>query len=152
MYQLMFAIITPALIVGAIAERMKYRAVMIFLVGVVVTPASGFVTANDTNLGDVVGKTLWLEQLKAMGLTLVLAMAGTFLVGTAVKWVVGFRLDAESGEDGLDQADHGEAGYHLDDAGGWPTCTKTHIIPARCPATWPVQPNSRNESSLEDPS
>src|SRR5580692_3158440 len=33
MYQLMFAIITPALIVGAIAERMKYAAVMAFVVG-----------------------------------------------------------------------------------------------------------------------
>ena len=33
MYQLMFAIITPALIVGAIAERMKYPALMAFLVG-----------------------------------------------------------------------------------------------------------------------
>jgi Amt family ammonium transporter len=33
MYQLMFAIITPALIVGAIAERMKYSAVMLFIVG-----------------------------------------------------------------------------------------------------------------------
>jgi Amt family ammonium transporter len=31
MYQLMFAIITPALIVGAIAERMKFSAVMVFL-------------------------------------------------------------------------------------------------------------------------
>ena len=31
MYQLMFAIITPALIVGAIAERMKFTAVMLFV-------------------------------------------------------------------------------------------------------------------------
>jgi Amt family ammonium transporter len=31
MYQLMFAIITPALVVGAIAERMKYSAIMLFL-------------------------------------------------------------------------------------------------------------------------
>jgi Amt family ammonium transporter len=31
MYQLMFAIITPALIVGAIAERMKYIAIMLFI-------------------------------------------------------------------------------------------------------------------------
>ncbi|MFI5356888.1 MAG: ammonium transporter [Opitutales bacterium] len=31
MYQLMFAIITPALIVGAIAERMKYSAIMLFV-------------------------------------------------------------------------------------------------------------------------
>ena len=33
MYQMMFAIITPALIVGAIAERMKYSAIMAFITG-----------------------------------------------------------------------------------------------------------------------
>ncbi len=33
MYQMMFAIITPALIIGAIAERMKYSALMLFVVG-----------------------------------------------------------------------------------------------------------------------
>ncbi|MET0409046.1 MAG: ammonia channel protein, partial [Hyphomicrobium sp.] len=32
MFQLMFAIITPGLIVGAIAERMKYSAIMLFTV------------------------------------------------------------------------------------------------------------------------
>src|SRR4029079_335234 len=31
MYQLMFAIITPGLIVGAIAERMKYSAIIAFI-------------------------------------------------------------------------------------------------------------------------
>ena len=31
MYQLMFAIITPALIVGAIAERMKFKAILVFV-------------------------------------------------------------------------------------------------------------------------
>src|SRR5256714_2720258 len=31
MYQLMFAIITPALIVGAIAERMKFSAILVFV-------------------------------------------------------------------------------------------------------------------------
>ena len=31
MYQMMFAIITPALIVGAIAERMKFTAIMAFI-------------------------------------------------------------------------------------------------------------------------
>ena len=31
MYQMMFAIITPALIVGAIAERMKFSSVMLFV-------------------------------------------------------------------------------------------------------------------------
>src|SRR5438270_12264609 len=32
MYQLMFAIITPALIIGAIAERMKFSAICLFMV------------------------------------------------------------------------------------------------------------------------
>ena len=33
MFQLMFAIITPALIIGAIAERMKYMSVLVFITG-----------------------------------------------------------------------------------------------------------------------
>src|SRR2546429_1286728 len=33
MYQLMFAIITPALIIGAVAERMKFAAVLVFVGG-----------------------------------------------------------------------------------------------------------------------
>jgi Amt family ammonium transporter len=32
MYQMMFAIITPALIIGAIAERMKFSAIMLFVI------------------------------------------------------------------------------------------------------------------------
>ena len=32
MYQLMFAIITPALILGAIAERMKFKAIFVFMI------------------------------------------------------------------------------------------------------------------------
>ena len=35
-YQLMFAIITPALITGAFAERMKFKAMLVFMVAVVV--------------------------------------------------------------------------------------------------------------------
>jgi Amt family ammonium transporter len=76
------------------------------------------VNANlSTNLASIVGKTLWLEQLKAIGLTLTLAVVGTAVLGAVVKAVIGFRPDAEGEEDGLDQFDHGEAGYHLDEAG-----------------------------------
>ncbi len=71
----------------------------------------------NTNLADIVGKTLWLEQLKAMALTLVLATAGTAIVATAVKSLIGLRPDADAEEDGLDGLDHGEAGYHLDEDG-----------------------------------
>ncbi len=31
MFQLMFAIITPALIIGSIAERMKFKAIFVFM-------------------------------------------------------------------------------------------------------------------------
>jgi Amt family ammonium transporter len=71
----------------------------------------------NTNLAGVVGKTLWLEQLKAMGVTVAIAVAGTVVLALAVRAVVGLRPDAEGEEEGLDQIDHGEAGYHLDEAG-----------------------------------
>jgi Amt family ammonium transporter len=65
------------------------------------------------NLKDVVGSTLWLEQLKAMGLTLVLSLVGTAVIGYALKATVGLRPTAENEEAGLDVSDHGERGYHL---------------------------------------
>jgi Amt family ammonium transporter len=85
---------------------------------------TGFLATADananlnTNLAGVVGHTLWIEQLKAIGVTLAMAVAGTAILAVAVKAVLGLRPDAEGEEDGLDQLDHGEAGYHLDEAGG----------------------------------
>jgi Amt family ammonium transporter len=70
-----------------------------------------------TNLSAIVGRSLWVEQLKAMGLTIVLAVSATFVLATAIKMTIGLRPDAEDEEEGLDQVDHGEAGYHLDDPG-----------------------------------
>jgi Amt family ammonium transporter len=72
----------------------------------------------NTNLAQIVGKTLWLEQLKAMGLTIALALTGTLILAYLVKAVIGLRPAADSEEMGLDDADHGEAGYHFDEAGG----------------------------------
>src|SRR6185436_7446737 len=65
----------------------------------------------NTNLTGIVGKTLWLEQVKAIGLTMALAIGGTVVIGFVVKAVIGFRPTREGEEDGLDQLDHGEAGY-----------------------------------------
>ena len=61
------------------------------------------------------GKTLWVEQLKAMGVTLAMAIGGTVVIASAVKALIGLRPDAEGELDGLDQLDHGEAGYHFDE-------------------------------------
>jgi Amt family ammonium transporter len=75
--------------------------------------ASSDVNPNlDTNLKDVVGHSLWLEQLKAMGLTLVLSIVGTLVLANIVKAVVGLRPTQEDEETGLDLTDHGERGYH----------------------------------------
>ena len=45
----------------------------------------------NTNLKDIVGKTLWLEQLKAMGLTLVVSVVGTVVLASIVKALIGLR-------------------------------------------------------------
>ncbi len=65
----------------------------------------------NTNLKDIVGKTLWLEQLKAIGITLVLAIVSTVVIGFIVKAVIGLRPTAEAEQEGLDLTDHGEEGY-----------------------------------------
>jgi ammonium transporter, Amt family len=64
------------------------------------------------NLKDVVGKTLWLEQLKAMGLTLALSIVATAVLGYALKFTIGLRPTEEDEETGLDITGHGERGYH----------------------------------------
>jgi len=76
------------------------------------------VNANlNTNLAGVVGKTLWLEQLKAMGLTVVMSVAATTVIALAIKATFGLRPSVEAEEEGLDQTDHGEAGYHPEEGG-----------------------------------
>jgi Amt family ammonium transporter len=71
-----------------------------------------------TNLADLVGHSLWLEQVKAIGLTLVFAVVATAVLASIVKAVIGLRPDLEAEEAGLDYSDHGESGYHMDEPGG----------------------------------
>jgi len=63
------------------------------------------------NLKDILGHTLWLEQLKAIGVTLALSIIGTAIIGFAVKAALGLRPKHEHETQGLDLADHGEEGY-----------------------------------------
>jgi ammonium transporter, Amt family len=72
----------------------------------------------NTNLAAIVGKTLWMEQLKAMGLTIAIALLGTAILAYAIKAVMGLRPSLDGEEMGLDDIDHGEAGYHYEEAGG----------------------------------
>ncbi len=69
-----------------------------------------------TNLKDYVKDTLFqplvLEQIKAISLTLVLAVVGTAAIAYIVKAVVGLRPGEEVETIGLDLSEHGEEGYH----------------------------------------
>jgi len=85
---------------------------------------TGFLATADANpnlnlnLKDVVGKTLWLEQLKAMGFTIALATAATVALAYALKATIGLRPSEEDEQIGLDLSDHGERGYHTGEFGG----------------------------------
>jgi Amt family ammonium transporter len=64
-----------------------------------------------TNLKDIVGHTLWIEQLKAMGFTVALSGIATVIIAYAVKATIGLRPTTEAEQTGLDLTDHGEEGY-----------------------------------------
>jgi Amt family ammonium transporter len=55
--------------------------------------------------------------VKAIGLTLTLSVVGTAILGLALKAVLGLRPTVEGEELGLDETDHGEAGYHPEELG-----------------------------------
>ena len=52
------------------------------------------------NLGGILGHTLWIEQLKAMGFTIVLATVSTVVLAYGVKASVGLRPAPEEEEGG----------------------------------------------------
>ena len=56
---------------------------------------------------------LWVEQLKAMGLTIVLSVIGTVVIAYIVKAVIGLRPTEDVERQGLDLSEHGEEGYNL---------------------------------------
>jgi Amt family ammonium transporter len=56
---------------------------------------------------------LWLEQLKAMGLTIVMSVVATLVIAAIVKSLVGLRPTSEQEDIGLDLVDHGEVGYEI---------------------------------------
>jgi ammonium transporter, Amt family len=54
---------------------------------------------------------LWIEQIKAIGVTLALSIVATIVIAYIVKAVVGLRPTAEVERQGLDVNEHGEEGY-----------------------------------------
>jgi len=61
---------------------------------------------------DSVFQPLLWEQVKAIALTLAMAVVGTTILAFIVKAVVGLKASPEVQSQGLDLAEHGEEGYH----------------------------------------
>jgi Amt family ammonium transporter len=63
-------------------------------------------------LAGLVGRTLWLEQLKAGAIVLVWSVVGTIVIAKVVGWLTnGLRVEEENESTGLDVTEHGEEGY-----------------------------------------
>jgi Amt family ammonium transporter len=55
---------------------------------------------------------LFMNQVKAVGVTIVWSVAASLVIGLIVKAVIGLRPSEEDEQTGLDLVDHGEEGYH----------------------------------------
>jgi Amt family ammonium transporter len=97
---------------------------------------TGFLATDEVNpnlsanLKDLLGRTLWLDQLKAMGFTIAMAAVATTALAYALKATIGLRPSEEDEELGLDMADHGERGYHTSEFGGGHTERDDEALPA----------------------
>jgi Amt family ammonium transporter len=75
---------------------------------------TGILASADANpaLAGLAGTALWWEQVKAILVTLLLAVVATAVLAYLVRAVVGLRVDEEVETIGLDLSEHGEEGYH----------------------------------------
>ena len=69
--------------------------------------------ATQNGLARIVGHVLWIEQLKAIVITIVLAVLGSALIGALVKGTIDLRIPPEIERQGLDINEHGEEGYMI---------------------------------------
>jgi Amt family ammonium transporter len=67
--------------------------------------------ATQNGLARIVGHTLWIEQLKAIVITIAVAVLGSALIGALVRGTIGLRIAPEIERQGLDINQHGEEGY-----------------------------------------
>jgi Amt family ammonium transporter len=67
--------------------------------------------AMQNGLAKIIGRMLWLEQLKAIAITIALALIGTSVIALVVRATIGLRIAPEIERQGLDINLHGEEGY-----------------------------------------
>lgn len=87
-----------------------------FLTGIFATESVnpnlvGSVAAQNGLKDAVLSHTLWINQLKAIGVTLLLAVGMTLIIGLLLKVTIGLRATPEVEEEGLDLSEHGEQAY-----------------------------------------
>jgi Amt family ammonium transporter len=75
------------------------------------TTAGSVNPATQNGLARIVGHTLWIEQTKAILITIVFAVVGSAIIGAAVRGTIGLRIAPEIERQGLDINQHGEEGY-----------------------------------------
>jgi len=87
------------------------------MTGFLATPAvnsnlisEGYAAPNGLKAA-IEGGTLWIAQLQAVGITLVLSLVGGTIIALVIKFTLGLRPSQEEESGGLDIADHGEEGY-----------------------------------------
>src|SRR5262245_37997435 len=76
-----------------------------------VSAAGPLNAATQNGLARVIGHTLWIEQLKAIAITILLAVVGSALIGALVRGAIGLRIAPDIERQGLDINQHGEEGY-----------------------------------------
>src|SRR5438876_5262923 len=76
-----------------------------FLTGILAT------SRVNSNLTKLAGRALWFEQLKAIAITIALAVTGTAIIGASVRGVVGVRTAPRIERPGQDSNEHGDEGY-----------------------------------------
>ena len=84
-----------------------------FLANATVNPAiAATFQANGATVSLAGGAHQFLNQLKAVGVTIALATAGTFVLFKLVDALVGLRVEREDESLGLDLSQHGERAYN----------------------------------------
>jgi len=73
---------------------------------------SNFAANMSKYVTDSYFQPLVVEQLKAVVITIILSVVGTVVIAYITKMLVGLRPTEDVEELGLDQAEHGEEGYH----------------------------------------
>ena len=82
-----------------------------FLARPSMNPNLSSTAARQNGLVNLVGHWLWLEQLKAICATIILAVVASAIIGLVVKSLIGLRIAPEVERQGLDINEHGEEGY-----------------------------------------